>query len=392
MNVDDPDIYSTTERFSLWRKMVDADAVVWSGPGNSPNGFWSVFSHAACSAVLSPKAPFTSEFGMVIGFDEKNPDRAGGRMLVATDGDRHTSLRRLINPYLSRTRLNGSPLRAFLLRELHNLLDRARQSAESDIAEGIGPRIPSAAICEILGIPLSDRERMMDLTDHAFGGAESSLDKMSPEAAHSEILLYFYDLIEERRRRPGDDLVSAMLRDGDMNSEDVLLNCENVLIGGTETTTNSITGTFYAASQTPGFLTLVRQYPDQLDLVIEEIIRWTSPVMHVLRVPLEDVTINETPIPEGSAVVAWLSAANRDGGVFTEPDRFIAHRKPNRHLGLGHGIHHCIGAALARMELRLILETLAERVHSIELVAEPEWLRSVFVQGYRHLPVTMTWR
>lgn len=392
MNVDDPDIYTSTERFALWRKMVDADAVVWSGPGSSPNGFWSVFSHEACGSVLSPKAPFTSEYGMLIGFDAKNPDRAGGRMLVATDGDRHTFLRRLINPYLTRTRIHGGRLQEILRRELSNLLDRARQTAESDIAKGIGPRIPSTAICEILGIPTSDREWMIELTDHAFGGADATLDKMPPDAAHSEILMYFHDLIAERRRRPGDDLVSAMLRDGELTPDDVLLNCENVLIGGTETTTNSITGTFYAAAQTPDLLDQLRAHPDRLGLVVEEIIRWTSPVMHVMRVPVEDVTLNGQPIAKGTAVVCWLAAANRDSRVFAEPDRFVPHRKPNRHLGLGHGIHHCIGAALARMELRLVLETLAERVASVELVAEPRWLRSVFVQGYRRLPVRFTWR
>jgi hydroxylation protein CepL len=125
---------------------------------------------------------------------------------------------------------------------------------------------------------------------------------------------------------------------------------------------------------------------------VEEVLRWTSPAMHVLRVTTGEVTVNGRDLPSGTPVVAWLPAANRDPAEFDDPDTFRAGRKPNRHITFGHGLHHCLGSALARIELSVVLRELAERVSRVELVAEPTWLRAVVVQGYRELPVRFTGR
>ncbi|WP_031079855.1 cytochrome P450 [Streptomyces sp. NRRL S-118] len=385
-----PDLYTTDARFDMWREYVRADAKVWSDPGLSPSGFWSVFSHRDVAAVLSPKAPFTSEYGMMIGFDAEHPDNSGGRMLVVSEGNRHSLLKRLIGPFLSR--LRAPELQSVLHREVRDIVDRLRSEGSTDIARSIGPRLPAAIVCEVIGVPLSEREQLIELTNHAFGGEDSSFDRMTPAEAHTEILFYFHELAERRRRQPGPDLVSALLEDGRLSTDDVVINCDNVLIGGNETTRHSITGAFHAFQAFPGTLDALHADPELAGPAVEEVVRWTSPAAHVLRVATEDCGIGGQEILKGQPVVAWLSAANRDERLFPEPNRFVPDRAPNRHLGFGNGPHHCLGAALARLELRALLQELAAEARGVELAGDVRWMRSNLVQGYSSLAVSIDWR
>ncbi|MFI5618580.1 cytochrome P450 [Streptomyces sp. NPDC051567] len=390
MDLANPDLYTSEARFEMWQEYVSSQARIWSEPGFSPNGFWSVFSHQDCSAVLSPKAPFTSEHGMMIGFDTENSDSSGGRMLVVTDGSWHAALKRLIGPFLSR--LRAPELNSVLEREVKEIIDRMKSQETTDVALEVGPRLPAAIVCEVIGVPLSDRESLIELTNHAFGGEESSFDKMSPAEAHSEILFYFHELAAEREKKPGDDLVSALLADGRLGIDDVVINCDNVLIGGNETTRHSITGAFHIMQAFPDALDKIHEGGGIVDLAVEEVVRWTSPAMHVLRVATEDCTVGGQRIRKGDPVVAWLSAANRDERLFADPHTFRPDRKPNRHLGFGTGPHHCLGAALARIELRGLLVQLAGHARSVRLASDPEWMRSNLVQGYSGLGVSVDWR
>ena len=386
----DPDLFATTDRYAMWESLAADDRAVWTDPGSSPSGFWSVFSHEACGKVLGPQAPFTSEHGMMIGFDADHADRAGGRMIVVTDGDRHTRLRRVIGPFLSRA--NAISLYSFIEAEIRALFALERENPVVDVAAAIGPRVPAAAVCEILGVPSADREFLIRLTKHAFAGADTSFAEMTPSEARAEILVYFDDLITERRGNPRKDLISALLTDSSLGPDDVLMNCYNVLIGGNETTRHAVTGAFHAAVGEPGLLPELAANPERIPMAVEEVIRWTSPAKHALRVATGDVTIGGRMIEKGSAVAAWLPAANRDRRVFDDPHRFDFTRWPNRHLGFGVGTHHCLGAALARVELAILLRVMAETVKAVELAEEPQWLRSNLVQGYRHLRASVAWQ
>jgi hydroxylation protein CepL len=384
----DADLYTTPDRYAMWREHVVADRAVHSGPGSSPGGFWSVFSHGACREVLAPTAPFTSEYGMMIGFDADHRDRSGGRMLVVTDGYHHSRLRKVVAPFLSRAM--AATLRDFIREEVRRLLTvPLRTGGAVDAAVAIGPRLPAAVVCEVLGVPAADRSRLIELTNHAFGGEDSAFDAMTPSEAHSEILMYFWELIAERRRRPGSDLVSVLLAEEELSVKDVLVNCDNVLVGGNETTRHALTGCFHALATAPHALDALRQDPGLLPTAVEEMFRWTSPAMHVLRIATADTTVVGQPVGRGEAVVAWLPAANRDERVFDRPDVFVPDRTPNRHLGFGHGPHHCLGAALARAELEGLLEVLTEEARSVAVVGEPQWMRSNLVQGYRGLNVEL---
>jgi hydroxylation protein CepL len=390
VDLGNPDLYTTVDRHRRWREFTAEDAMVWSEPGSSPTGFWSVFSHRACAAVLGPSAPFTSEYGMMIGFDRDHPDNSGGQMMVVSEQDQHRKLRKLVGPLLSRAAARKLSDRVGA--EVRGVLDRVLDGEVCDVAAAIGPRIPAAVVCEILGVPAADQDMLIDLTNHAFGGEDELFDGMTPRQAHTEILVYFDELITARRKQPGDDLVGTLVADADLTTDDVLLNCDNVLIGGNETTRHAITGAVHAFATVPGLLEEVRDGSADIDTVVDEVLRWTSPAMHVLRVSTGEVTLNGHDLPSGTPVVAWLPAANRDPAVFDDPDTFRAGRKPNRHIAFGHGLHHCLGSALARIELAVVLREVAERVSRVELVKEPTWLRAVVVQGYRELAVRFTGR
>ncbi|MBJ7002396.1 cytochrome P450 [Streptomyces griseofuscus] len=393
MDLGNPTLYTTSDRYSRWRSLVAAGEPHWSEPGPTHTGFWSVFSHEACGKALSPSAPMTSEYGMMIGFDREHADLSGGRMLVTAEGERHRKLRRIVSPFLSRVAAGSFGER--IEREVTGLLRGARESGQEgdtlDVAKGIGPYIPAATVCEILGVPAADRERLITLTGHAFGGEDSSYDGMTPSMAHTEILSYFYDLITERRRRPGDDLVSALLADPELDDQDVLLNCDNVLIGGNETTRHAIAGTFHALAEAPDTLALLSRDPEAFAPAVEEVLRWTSPALHVLRVTTGEFPVGGRVIPAGSPVVAWLPAANRDPRVFDRPDEFRPQRVPNKHLAFGYGLHHCMGAALARIELDVLLRVLSRETKSISITDEPQWIRGLLVQGYKSVRVALEW-
>lgn len=387
MDLGDPDLYLDSGRFARWHGNAAADAVLWSDPGSSPGGFWSVFSMAACRTVLSPKAPFTSEYGMMIGFDRDHPDKAGGGMLVVADGPQHGQLRSVIMPFLSRTM--AETLDEVVRQEVRGLVADAVAAGSVDVAATLAPVIPASVVCRVLGVPEADRDMLIELTSHAFGGADDTFDKMSPEAAHSEMILYLADLVAARRRNPGDDLISALAGDRRLGLREVLLNCDNVLVGGNETTRHAIAGCFHALATAPGTLTRLRADPDLVGPTVEEVIRWTSPAMHVLRVATADLDLSGQQVACGETVVAWLPAANRDPRHFDAADDFRPDRRANQHLGFGHGPHHCLGAALARLELRALLTALTELVESVAVLGEPVQLRSNLVHGYRHLRVRL---
>jgi hydroxylation protein CepL len=386
LDLGDPDLYVDPARFGMWREYAAADAVPWSRAGTSPDGFWSVFSLTACRAVLAPTAPFASEFGMMIGFGRHHPDTSGGSMLVVADGPRHSRLRSLIMPFLSRGMSDA--IGDAVHRRIRGLVAETVEAGYADVAASLAPVIPADVVCQILGVPPSDRDFLIELTNHAFGGADDSFDKMPPSAAHSELLLYISELVVSRRRSPGDDLVSALVRDHGLTDREVLLNCDNVLVGGNETTRHAIAGCFHALDTAPGFLDQLRADPGLVDAAVDEVIRWTSPAMHVLRVATADVELAGQPVAKDEAVVAWLPAANRDPRFFENADEFRPGRPAgNRHLGFGHGPHHCLGAALARLELRSLLLALAEFAKSVTVLGTPQPLRSNLVQGYRRLDV-----
>ncbi|MFF9003581.1 hypothetical protein ACF1GW_38320 [Streptomyces achromogenes] len=239
----DPDPCTTPDRHTRRRELTARDALVRSAPGSSPTGARPVSSHRACAAVLAPSAPFTSAYARVTGFDRARPDTSGGRMTVAFAQERHRRPRRLAGPLLSRgaAREPAQRVRA----EAHGVPGQAFDGAVCDVAAATGPRVPAADGCD-LGAPAEDRDRRIDLTNHAFGGGDEPDDGMTPRQARTEILVCLDEPVTARRKRPAEESVNTLVHDGGLDTDDALPDCGNVLIGGEETTRHAITGAVHA--------------------------------------------------------------------------------------------------------------------------------------------------
>jgi cytochrome P450 len=214
---------------------------------------------------------------------------------------------------------------------------------------------------------------------------------VSSQFAVQGLLKYFSRLVTSRRRQPGDDVVTYLTssEQGDerLSDEELVHFCYLLFLAGHETTRNSISGGMLALLEHPAEWERLRRDPGLLPTAVEEMLRWTSPIMHMARVASRDVDIRGQRIRAGEKVVLWYPSANRDEAVFAAPDRFDIGRHPNPHLAFGLGQHFCLGAGLARVQMRTLFAALIERRVTIELDGDVQRLHSVFIGGITRLPV-----
>jgi cholest-4-en-3-one 26-monooxygenase len=274
------------------------------------------------------------------------------------------------------------------------VVDRALSAGGTfDGVLDLAAELPLLAICEVLGAPEDDRFRI-------FGWSNTLLSSEDPEYAPTPeafqetvmaMVAYAGELADRRRREPGDDLVSALLGpDGRLPLTDaefeglVLL----LLSAGNETTRNAIAHGLLAFAHHPDQWTALRgDLPGTLDGAVEEVIRWASPVNYMARTATEDVDLHGRPVRKGDKVALLYASANRDERAFTDPERFDIRRDPNHHLAFGFGPHFCLGATLARIELRALLETMAPRITALEVTGPVRRVRSSFLNGLKTLPL-----
>ena len=390
----DPDLYEHGDPDAAWATL-RAQAPVYANPGRSGRPFWAVTRYHDAVAVYRDPATFSSARGMVLGVDPEQGDPASNRMLVVTDPPRHPKLRKIISGVFTPRMMRR--LEDRVRSTVHQLVDRALAAGECEFVDDVAARLPVAIICEILGVPPSDQDWMYHLTSTAFGGGDPStagdVSETERAQAYGDIFEYYQELAEDRRRSPGPDLVSLLVSgevDGTpLNTEDVLLNCTNLIIGGNETTRHAAAGGLLALAERPVSWQLLRSTTDAVPTLVEEVLRWTTPGMHVLRTATTDTELAGQPILAGDSVVVWNTSANRDEDVFEQSQRFDILRSPNRHIAFGQGGHHCLGAALARVELTVLFEVLSKEVASIELAGPVRRVRSCVLRGIRRLPVRL---
>jgi cytochrome P450 len=391
----DPDLYASGDPHATFAELRRSPGLRWHPEAAGP-GFWSVTRYRDCLAAYRD-ASFTTTRGTLLAPDRGRSDPAWGKMLVMTDPPRHTKLRAVLNRGF--TPAVVARLRERLATEIAALLDRALEARDVDFVTDVAARIPVVMICDMMGVPQADWDRMHGLTRVAFGSADpdyqlSPSERLSKGAAHTQILGYYARLLAERRRAPREDIVSTLATaevDGRrLSDEEVLLDCDNLMVGGNETTRHAAAGGLLALIQHPDQLSMLRAEPGRLDAAVEEILRWTTPAIHIMRTARRETEVGGQAVRPGQQVVIWNLSANRDEAEFHVPGQFDVTRSENRHLSLGFGEHFCIGAALARMELRLLFEQLLARVRSVELGGPPERLRSNVIWGYKRLPVSIT--
>jgi cytochrome P450 len=395
IDLSDVDLYAHGDPDAIWASL-RANDPIYRNPGPPGQWFWAVTRYRDALTVLRDPATFSSEQGMVIGAGYGRGDPAAGRMLVVTDPPRHPKLRQIMNKAFTPRMLQRLERRVAQM--VDQLLSRAVAAGECEFVDDVAARLPVAIICELLGVPASDQDWMYHLTSTAFGGGDpASVHEVSNEdrrQAYGDIFDYYRELADERRRQPRDDLISALIHnevDGHpLDVEEVLLNCTNLIIGGNETTRHAAAGGLLALAERPSAWQALREDPTGVPTAIEEVLRWTTPGMHVMRTATTDTEIGGKHVARGEKVVVWAASANRDEEVFESPEQFDITRSPNKHIAFGQGGHFCLGSALARIELTVLFQRLAGSIERVEVTGPVQRVRSCVLRGIRQLPVRLT--
>ncbi|MEM8922830.1 MAG: cytochrome P450 [Actinomycetota bacterium] len=377
--------------YPLYRAMRQEQAVLDGG-----NNLWFTFSHGAAHGLLRAKNVSSDErtsnefkANLASGdpryreFAEQEP------LMLFMDPPDHTRLRGLVN--MAFTARTVDALVGRITEVTDALLDVAVEQAADgpiDVVELLARPLPVAIICEMLGVPAADVDAFAGWSDDLTRGLDpgalrSEEDELVIDQARTDLIGYTGDLLAERRRSPGDDLISGLLaaRDGDDRlTEDELINLVILLlVAGHETTVNLIGNGVVSLLTNPDQLTIWQSDPGLDKNAVDELLRYDSPVQIGMRVTVEPMTVGGVDIPRGDQVLTLLGAANRDPEVFDEPERLDLRRaNAARHLSFGGGIHHCLGMALARVEGQIALGRLVRRFSALEL-AEPPEIRSRFV-------------
>jgi cholest-4-en-3-one 26-monooxygenase len=327
---------------------------------------------------------------------EDRPDLDVARMLIDLDPPEHTRLRMLVS--------RGFTPRAVRSLDGHfrevtaRILDSALQAGTFDFVTEVAAELPLIAIAELLGVPVEDRHKMFEWSNRMVGASDpeynSTGDPTAGAAAMTELYMYANELAAQRKIEPKDDIITTLLTaEGDdaLSEHEFDLFVLLLSVAGNETTRNAISHGVLAFMEFPDQWTALRADGALLEPAIEEILRWASPVMQFRRTATCDVDLHGEHIAEGDPVVMYYIAANRDEDVFTDPYRFDVTRTPNPHVAFGGGgPHFCLGAQLARLEMRIMFEELLARVESLTLAGEVSRLRSNFINGIKHLPTKVS--
>jgi cytochrome P450 len=388
-----------------WHRSVDdlrsQGSVIWvdqSEQGFTP--FWAVIGHEAVMAIERQPELFTNEPNAVLGrIADIERQRAGGavvRSLVQMDAPDHPKYRKLTTDWfkpssLKRLQDRLDELSAQMIAKLETM------GGECDFNKDVAIWYPLQVILAILGLPETDYARMLKLTQELFGASDDELGRGTGSiddllAVILDFYAYFMNLSAERRENPGDDLASIIANgkiDGEqMPDVETVSYYMIVATAGHDTTASSMTGGLQALIEHPEQLARLRSNPELLANAVDEMIRWTSPVRHFMRTAQQDAVIDGVTIAKGDWIYLSYLAANRDPAMFANPNTFdIERENADKHLAFGFGAHFCLGAQLARMELRTVFRDLLPRLEHIELNGTPTSMKTVFVGGVKSLPI-----
>jgi cytochrome P450 len=423
----DPATYEAGPPFGTLARLRDAGAVTWldepamhglpAGPG-----FWFVVRHAEVERVLRDPATFSSWLGATQIRDAQDLEWVR-RMMLNMDPPEHSRLRRMLSR--SFTPRAVAALVASIEATATDLVDRMIGGAPAgrcDFAKDVAADLPLLTLADVLGVPAEDRWLMYDwsnrvigwqdpdyATSSAFDGrggtamARRALElRPAPDAGGRmpdprtragmpDLYAYARLLAEQKRRSPGDDVMSILLAEADDGGRVSDAEFENMFwlfaVAGNETLRNGLPGGLIALLQHPSALAELRADPSLLPGAVDEMLRWWTPVMVFRRTATTDGDLAGASIRAGDKVVVSFTSANRDERVFADPDRFDIRRAPNQHLSFGHGPHFCLGAQLARAQMRALFAELLRRTSSLEPDGEPALLRSNFQRGVKRLPL-----
>lgn len=374
---------------TLFTQLRDHDPLHWNDEPDGP-GFWSVTRYADVKAVAADAETFTVTHGTQI--PSRRAEGEGARSIHHLDPPDHTKLRGLVTPSVRPVKLKG--LEGDITAVIDTLLDDAQGHDRIDFVSVVAARLPLVMIGRLLGAPLEDCPNLLRWTNQI--ASEDPDYSEGPETAvraRGEVFDYFRGLETLRRECPADDLVSVLaaaeldgvpLTRGYLDAYYLLL-----MVAGNETTRNLLSGGVHVLAEHRQWWEYMRANPHKIRVVVDELVRWLTPVISMRRTATRDVTMHGKTIAAGDKVVMWFCSANRDERVFDDPCTFDGRRFPNEHLGFGWGAHVCLGSNLAKLEAKLFFTRVIERGLDIEVLEQPDRLHSNLFRGIKTLPVSV---
>lgn len=363
--------------------------------------FWAITKHADIMEIERQNDLFTNYPRPLLAISDADDallrDMEAGiglRTLIHMDDPHHRDMRKIGVDWFRPKAMRALKARCDELAKIY--VDKmAANGPEFDFATEIAVNYPLYIILSMLGLPDSDFPRMLKLTQEMFGGNDEEFQRgggvEDMQAVLLDFFMYFTALTQSRRDNPTEDLASAIanakINGQPLTDMDTLSYYVIVASAGHDTTSAGIAGGMLALLENPGELDRLQKNPSLMGTAVEEIIRWVVPVKEFMRTAQSDTEVRGVPVAKGEAVLLSYVSANRDEDVFYDPFRFDVGRDPNKHLSFGYGVHFCLGAALARMEINSFFSELVPRIKSIELAGKPEHMATTFVGGLKHLPI-----
>jgi len=389
----DTRLYTTGDPHLVWQTLRAERPVFWQTQA-AGEGFWAVTRRTDVLRVLAGYQTFTSEAGTAIGMLDA-PDPSAGLMMHSTDPPRHRQFRQnLTKPFSSQAALSRAcQIRSFAQKAIRPAFD----GEILDIAKVFAP-LPMHVCATLMGLPEADVDPLLRLSYSSLAPFDPTYNseprKINATFGYFGIMEYFSECIKNRRASASDDLISYLQTikiDGRyMTNNELVLNCLSLLLGAVVTTSHVISSTFIALAELNGEGRWCADLP--VRAVVEEALRWSSPVTHFMRRARRDVELHGQLIREGDAITAWIASANRDEDPFVEPYRLDFRRSPNQHIAFGSGPHRCLGAHMARLMLLESFEELIATIESFELASPPRHLVSNEIAGVVSLPLRLKLR
>ncbi|WP_372729935.1 cytochrome P450 [Nocardioides sp.] len=392
----DPDVNHAAvphDEFLALRKKAPVFWVEQEEPARSGmlgTGYWAVSRHEDVAAVSKNSKDFsTAENGAIIRFQEgmeREMVEFQRVMLINQDAPIHTKTRQIISRGF--TPRSISALDEIMEQRANSIVKEAVAKGSGNFVEDVSSELPLQAIADLLGVPQEDRRKLFDWSNSMLGYDDPDMLE-DPDVAAAEILTYSMGLAAERKANPRDDIVTKLVqanKDGALTDDEFGYFVIILTVAGNETTRNAITHGMNAFLNHPEQWELWKR--ERPDTMVDEVIRWATPVTSFQRTALNDVMVGDQLVKKGERVGLFYASANFDDEVFDDPFTFDITRNPNPHLAFGgHGAHYCIGANLARQEVRLMFDALADHAPDISKLAEPVRLRSAWINGIKDLQV-----
>jgi cytochrome P450 len=390
IDVSDGKLFKTEQHWAYFERL-RAEAPVHYCKDSEYGPYWSITRFADIKFVDRNHELFSSEGGITI--DEERADFPLP-MFIAMDPPKHDAQRAVVSPTVAPRNL--AQLEGTIRERVCDILDELPVGETFDWVDKVSIELTTQMLATLFDFPWEDRRKLTWWSDVVTGGEINGLvaDEEEWRAEMMKCLEYFMNLWQERLKQPpSNDFISMLAHASatkEMPPEEYLGNLLLLIVGGNDTTRNSITGGVVALNQNPDQYQKLRDQPGLIPNMVSEIIRWQTPLAHMRRTATQDVEMHGQTIKAGDKVVMWYVSGNRDSEAFDNPDDFLIDRKNARqHVSFGFGIHRCMGNRLGEMQLRILWEEILARFEKVEMVEEPERNESPFVKGYQKMMVRL---